>query len=84
METRSGRCDVVSAVRRRRSALPRIISPYAKGPILFFKRKAKEPELKPCPQCGAQIAASALDCPSCGLDLREAYHPAPEYARKTD
>ena len=56
--------------------------PYAKGPILFFKRKATEPELKPCPQCGARIAASALDCPSCGLDLREAYHPAPDYARK--
>jgi rRNA maturation protein Nop10 len=51
---------------------------------LFFKRKAKEPELKPCPQCGEQIAASALDCPSCGLDLREAYHPAPDYARNTD
>ncbi len=42
---------------------------------MFFKRKAKEPELKPCPQCGEQIAAVALDCPSCGLNLREAYHP---------
>ena len=45
---------------------------------MFFKHKAKEPELKLCPRCGEQIAAIALDCPACGLDLREAYHPAPE------
>jgi hypothetical protein len=41
---------------------------------MLFKRKAREPELKPCPQCGAMITHDALDCPSCGLDLREAYH----------
>ena len=45
---------------------------------MFFKRKTKEPDLKPCPRCGANIGKTALDCPSCGLDLREAYHPEAE------
>jgi hypothetical protein len=62
----------------------RIRKPLRKGPILFFKRKAKEPERKPCPQCGEQISTTALDCPSCGLDLREAYRPAADYARNSD
>jgi hypothetical protein len=55
---------------------PRQPTQTARGPYMaFFKRKAKEPELRPCPRCGAMITRDALDCPSCGLDLREAYHP---------
>jgi hypothetical protein len=61
----------------------RIVVALGKGPILFFKRKEKGPERKLCPQCGEQISAGALDCPSRGLDVREAYHP-PDYARNAD
>jgi hypothetical protein len=42
---------------------------------MIFKRKAKQPEFRPCPRCQAMMSTDALDCPSCGLDLREAYHP---------
>jgi hypothetical protein len=41
----------------------------------MFKRKSKQPELRACPRCDAMIAREELDCPACGLDLREAYHP---------
>jgi uncharacterized paraquat-inducible protein A len=45
---------------------------------MIFKRKAKEPELRPCPRCHQMMPQEALDCPACGLDLREAYHPTAE------
>ena len=47
----------------------------------LFKRKPKEQELKACPRCRDLIAADALDCPSCGLDLREAYDPPADELR---
>jgi hypothetical protein len=45
---------------------------------MLFKRKAKQPDGKPCPQCGSKITANVLDCPVCGLDLRESYRPEAE------
>lgn len=41
----------------------------------LFRRKPKEPEQKPCPQCNQLLERDALDCPMCGLDLRELYVP---------
>jgi hypothetical protein len=28
-----------------------------------------------CPRCHLPVAADATECPECGWDLREAYHP---------
>lgn len=46
--------------------------------MALFKRKSTEPELRPCPRCNEMMDREALDCPHCGLDLREAYHPPAE------
>jgi hypothetical protein len=43
--------------------------------LKFWKRD--EPELKPCPRCSQLLDADALECPLCGLDLRETYQPTP-------
>ena len=40
----------------------------------LFRRK-KEPDRKPCPRCNQLLEPEALECPMCGLDLRELYVP---------
>jgi|tagenome__1003787_1003787.scaffolds.fasta_scaffold20953347_3 hypothetical protein len=37
----------------------------------LFKRGAREPQQTTCPRCTQLIARDALECPMCGLDLRE-------------
>jgi uncharacterized paraquat-inducible protein A len=44
----------------------------------FFRRKA-EREQQTCPRCSQILEPAALECPVCGLDLREA-RPAPAAA----
>ena len=39
----------------------------------LFKRKSSKPDLQPCPRCSQMLPRDALDCPMCGLDLRETY-----------
>src|SRR3954447_25843157 len=41
----------------------------------LFRRKPKEPEQQPCPRCTQLLDRNALECPMCGLDLRELYVP---------
>jgi hypothetical protein len=36
-----------------------------------------KPEPVPCPRCSQLLDADALECPLCGLDLREKYEPTP-------
>ena len=48
-----------------------------------FLRKLRggedEAEEQTCPRCRMSAPAAAEECPECGWDLREAYHPpAPE------
>ena len=44
-----------------------------------FLRKLRggddEPEQQTCPRCRMPAPGDAEECPECGWDLREAYHP---------
>ena len=37
----------------------------------LFRRKSSTDDLRPCPQCSQLLSRDALECPMCGLDLRE-------------
>ena len=44
--------------------------------LLSRFRGSDEPEEQICPKCKMPAPAEADECPECGWDLREAYHPA--------
>jgi hypothetical protein len=39
-------------------------------------RSDDEPEQQTCPRCQLSAPIAVEECPECGWDLREAYHPA--------
>jgi hypothetical protein len=45
--------------------------------LLSRFRGDDEPEEQICPKCKMPAPVEAEECPECGWDLREAYHPAP-------
>ena len=54
------------------------VEPESEDIMGLFRRKPKEPEHKPCPRCNQLLEREALECPMCGLDLRELYVPTAE------
>jgi hypothetical protein len=45
------------------------------GMGLFSRKKKPERDMRPCPRCTQLVELQADECPMCGWDLREAYHP---------
>ena len=45
------------------------------GFLSKFRHQDDSPELT-CPRCRLPVAGETTECPECGWDLREAYHPA--------
>jgi rRNA maturation endonuclease Nob1 len=41
----------------------------------LFRRKPKIEDMARCPRCTQLVDRDALECPMCGLDLRETYAP---------
>jgi hypothetical protein len=52
--------------------------------IKFWQRQ--KPELRPCPRCSQLLEGDTLECPLCGLDLRETHQPSavPDDPRQAD
>jgi ssDNA-binding Zn-finger/Zn-ribbon topoisomerase 1 len=47
------------------------------GFLSRFRGGDDEPESQTCPKCRMPAPIAADECPECGWDLREAYHPEP-------
>jgi hypothetical protein len=45
------------------------------GMGLFSRKKKPERDMRPCPRCTQLVDLDADECPMCGWDLSEAYHP---------
>src|SRR4051812_5372379 len=63
---------------RSHDVIVRVTCDQERPTMALFRRKPKKPEQQLCPRCTQLLDRNALECPMCGLDLRELYVPQPD------